>query len=72
MPTVNWNKKALDQFLKAVEYIRGQSIQGSETVQVDISNSISNLVVNPEKFPLINTNFITMAASGPLSCIITG
>ena len=51
MTVVKWNKSALNQLLKAIDYIRLQSIQSSETVQVEIITAIGNLVNHPEKFP---------------------
>ncbi len=51
MSVIKWNKSALNQLINAISYIQEQSIQASETVQVDILTSISKLIDNPEKFP---------------------
>jgi len=51
MLVIKWNKSALNQLIKAIEYIQKDSVQASETVQVDILTTIGNLTGHPEKFP---------------------
>jgi plasmid stabilization system protein ParE len=51
MAAVKWNKSALNQLIKAIDFIKNQSLQASETVQVDIITAIGSLSNHPEKFP---------------------
>jgi plasmid stabilization system protein ParE len=51
MAAVKWNKSALNQLIKVIEFIKKQSVQGSETVQADIITEIGSLTIHPEKFP---------------------
>jgi plasmid stabilization system protein ParE len=51
MTVIKWNKIALNQLITAISFIQKISVQGAETVQVDILTAIGNLIDNPEKFP---------------------
>lgn len=48
---IKWNKRALSQLIKAIEYISDDSPQNAEKVKEDILKSISKLGLHPEFFP---------------------
>jgi plasmid stabilization system protein ParE len=47
---IKWNRRAINQFVKAIEYIGEESLQNAEKVQSDILAAISSLAAHPEKF----------------------
>ncbi len=49
--TIRWNKIALLQFNKAIEYIASDSIQNAEKVMAEILNQINRLKLYPEIHP---------------------
>ncbi len=48
---IDWDRRALLQFNKAILYIAEDSIQNAENVRVEIFEKIEALVANPEKYP---------------------
>ena len=48
---ISWNKLALIQFNKAIEFIAEDSIQNAEKVRVDILQKIEEIPSLPEKYP---------------------
>lgn len=52
MKKVSWDKVALVQFNKAIEYIAEDSVQNAEKVRKDILQKIEELPSLAEKYPL--------------------
>ena len=48
--TIKWNKRAINQLIKAVEYIEEASVQNAEKVKNDLLAEISKLTAHPEKY----------------------
>lgn len=48
---ISWDRVALIQFNKAIEYIAEDSIQNPEKVRVEILQKIEEIPGLPEKFP---------------------
>lgn len=48
---IKWNKAAVNQLIKAVEYIEEDSVQNAEKVKNDLLTAISKLATHPEKYP---------------------
>jgi plasmid stabilization system protein ParE len=52
MPVIiKWNKSAINQLIKAIEYIEDDSVANAEKVKNEILASIADLASYPEKFP---------------------
>ena len=51
MRKVVWNRLAISQFRKAIEFIRSKSYQNAEAVSAVILDKISNLPTAPESHP---------------------
>jgi plasmid stabilization system protein ParE len=49
--TIKWNRRAIHQLIKAIEYIEEDSLQNAEKVKSDILSEITTLATHPEKFP---------------------
>ncbi|MBL7702026.1 MAG: type II toxin-antitoxin system RelE/ParE family toxin [Ferruginibacter sp.] len=47
---IKWNKSAINQLIKAVEYIEEDSPQNAEKVRNNILLEISKLTAHPEKY----------------------
>ena len=47
---LRWDKMALQQFNKAIEYIAKDSIQNAEKVRIDILEKVENLQAHPERY----------------------
>lgn len=47
---IKWNKRALDQFDKAIEYIEKDSVTNAEKVRQKILFLIDSLSIHPEKY----------------------
>jgi plasmid stabilization system protein ParE len=47
---LRWDKMALQQFNKAIEYIAKDSIQNAEKVRIDILGKVENLQAHPERY----------------------
>jgi plasmid stabilization system protein ParE len=47
---LRWDKMALQQFNKAIEYISKDSIQNAEKVRIDILEKVENLQAHPERY----------------------
>ena len=47
---IKWNKRAINQLIKAIEYIEDYSVQNAEKVKNDLLNEISTLTAHPEKY----------------------
>lgn len=48
---IKWNRNALNQLIKAVEYIREESAQNAEKVKNEMLYEITGLATHPEKYP---------------------
>src|SRR4051794_12982411 len=48
--SIKWNKKAIDQFEKAISYIEEDSIANADKFKVDILSRIDGLLNQPEMF----------------------
>jgi plasmid stabilization system protein ParE len=48
--TIKWNKRAINQLIKAIEYIEEESPQNAEKVKNNLLTEISKLKAHPEKF----------------------
>jgi plasmid stabilization system protein ParE len=48
---IKWNKNAINQLIKAIEYIEDDSVVNAEKVKNEILVSITDLAYYPEKFP---------------------
>ena len=48
---IKWNKNALNELIKAIEYIKADSVQNAEKVSSEILSVIDSLALHPEKFP---------------------
>ena len=48
--TIKWSKSALNQLIKAIEYIEEDSVQNAEKVKNVILTSIADLASHPQKF----------------------
>jgi plasmid stabilization system protein ParE len=48
---IKWNKNAIDQLIKAIEYIEDDSVVNAEKVKNEILASIAELTSYPKKFP---------------------
>jgi len=46
---IKWNKRAISQLIKAIEYIHEDSPQNAEKVKSDLLSEISKLATRPEK-----------------------
>ncbi len=53
---IKWNRAALNQLIKAIEYIQEDSLQNAEKVKDEILSEIRVLTTHPENFLLISTN----------------
>ena len=49
--TIKWNRDALNQLIKAVEYIQEDSPQNAEKVRKEIFAEITVVSSHPEKYP---------------------
>jgi plasmid stabilization system protein ParE len=49
---IKWNKNALKQFDEALDYIKENSIQNANKVELDILTTIGKLLKTPELFGL--------------------
>ncbi len=49
--TIKWNRSALNQLIRAIDYIQKDSLQHAEKVRNEIFTAIGDLVYHPEKFP---------------------
>jgi plasmid stabilization system protein ParE len=49
--TIKWNKRAISQLIKSIEYIEEDSVQNAEKVKNDLLSEISKLTAHPEKYP---------------------
>ncbi|MBK8520293.1 MAG: type II toxin-antitoxin system RelE/ParE family toxin [Ferruginibacter sp.] len=47
---IKWNKRAINQLIKAIEYIEKDSVQNAEKVKNDLLTEISKLIANPERY----------------------
>ena len=47
---IKWNKRAIDQLIRAVEYIEKDSVQNAEMVKNDLLTEISKLTAHPERY----------------------
>lgn len=48
---IKWNRGALNQLIKAIEYIQEDSLQNAEKVKDEILSEILVLTAYPEKYP---------------------
>ncbi|MEP7237294.1 MAG: type II toxin-antitoxin system RelE/ParE family toxin [Ferruginibacter sp.] len=48
---IKWNRAALNQLIKAIEYINDDSPQNAEKVKDDILSEITVLTAHPGKYP---------------------
>lgn len=48
--TIKWNKRAINQLIKAKEYIEEDSPQNAEKVKSDILTEIAKLTTHPERY----------------------
>ena len=48
---IKWNRSALNQLIKAIEYIQEDSEQNAEKVKNDLLSEITTLASHPEKYP---------------------
>jgi plasmid stabilization system protein ParE len=48
--TIKWNKRAINQLTKVIEYIEKDSVQNAEKVKNDLLAEISKLTVHPERY----------------------
>lgn len=48
---IKWNRAALNQLIKAIEYIREDSVQNAGKVKDAILAEVSTIAVHPEKLP---------------------
>ena len=48
---IKWNRGALNQLIKAIEYIQEDSLQNAEKVKDEILLEITALTTHPEKYP---------------------
>ena len=48
---IKWNRHAINQLIKAIEYIEEDSLQNAEKVKNEILAAITSLANHPEKFP---------------------
>lgn len=49
--TVKWNKRAINQLIKAIEYHEEDSVQHAEKIKNKILAAITTLATHPEKYP---------------------
>jgi len=47
---IKWNRRALNQLIKAIAYIEEESPQSAEKVKNEMLDSITSLQTHPEKF----------------------
>lgn len=48
--SIKWNKRAINQLIKAIKYIEEDSPQSAEKVKNDLLTEISKLTAHPEKY----------------------
>jgi plasmid stabilization system protein ParE len=69
---IKWNRRAMNQFDEAIEYIENDSLANAEKVKEEILLKIDSLSQHPEKYNPDKYKTKMTAASGLLNYTITG
>ncbi len=69
--TIVWTPNALSQFENAISFIKADSEINAEKFEKVILEKLNELLIQPERYLLINLKILIMAVSLPLKVLNT-